>query len=157
MASADCEKPDDEELGLAAARRPAGRSHNRLHLGGVDAFGIVYYSRYWDWYQQAFEDLLRASGHPLPELLADGQGFPAVHAEIDYRRTLRLGETVDCELWAGSVGRRSLRLSARFTSGDGHILADAGTVHVSLGRNGEPRAMPEWVHGLVLTSDGSRP
>ena len=131
------------------SRSAVGRSHNRLHLGGVDAFGIVYYSHYWDWYQQAFENLLRASGHPLPEILATGQGFPVVHAEIDYRRTLRLGQTVDCELWVTSVGGRSLRLAGQFTDGEGHVLATAATVHVSLARDGGPRDMPEWVHGLT--------
>lgn len=134
--------------------RPAGRTEHRLHLGGVDAFGIVYYTRYWDWYQHAFEELLRELGHPLPTVLEKGHGFPVVHAEIDYRRALLLDETVHCEVWPFAVGDRSLRLAGRFLDGDGELLAAASTVHVISAQDRSRVEMPAWLRDAAVAGEG---
>lgn len=129
------------------------RTERRLHLDGVDAFGIVYYARYWDWYEHTFEQLLSDLGHPLAELLGEGIGFPAVHAEIDYTTAALLGDLVRCELRPVGAGGRSLRLRARFSNGDGEQLAVASTVHVATRRDRTPAALPDWLRAAADGAD----
>ncbi len=142
------------------AVRPTGdgvsvSTKRRLDMDGVDAFGIVFYARYWEWYQHAFEELLRVLGHPLPELLSNGVGFPAVHAEIDYREMLTLDDVVHCDLWPVEVGNRSLRMTAVFTNDQGREVARASTVHVVTGRDRSKPSMPAWLRDAVATATAS--
>jgi len=142
------------------AVRPPGdgvsvSTQRRLHMDGVDAFGIVFYARYWEWYQHTFEELLRVLGHPLPELLSDGIGFPAVHAEIDYREMLTLDDVVHCHLWPVEVGNRSLRMTAVFTNDQGREVARASTVHVVTGRDRSKLSMPGWLRDAVESATAS--
>lgn len=139
----------DAALGPAPGHT-VGRVERYLGLDGVDAFGIVYFSRYWDWYQHAFEILLEELGHPLRGLIDEGLGMPVVHADIDYRRALLLGERVTCEVWPVAAGRSSLRMAGRFTDVDGELLAVAGTVHVVTAKDAlKSTEMPVWLREAV--------
>jgi YbgC/YbaW family acyl-CoA thioester hydrolase len=117
----------------------------RVHFDQVDAFGIVYFARYWDWYHHAFEQLLSDLGHALPDLLREGLGFPAVHADIDYRGMLYLGDLVRCHLTITRVGRRSITLAGTFVDDAGRQLAEATTVHVAVLKDGSSAELPQWL------------
>ena len=131
------------------------RTERRLHLDEVDAFGIVFYARYWEWYQHTFEAFLRELGHPLEGLFAEGYGFPVAHADIDYRTMLRLGQIVRCEMWGAAVGQRSVTMNARFSNEAGAELARAKTVHVAVGSDGSPQTVPDWLRDAAAISAAS--
>ena len=129
-------------------------TERRLHLDDVDGFGIVFFARYWLWHQHTFEQLLRDVGHPLESLFAENLGFPVVHADIDYRSMVRLGEIVRCRMRVAEVGDRSLTLATQFTNEAGTGLADASSVHVAVGVDGSPRTIPDWLR-VVATIPGA--
>lgn len=127
-------------------------TERRLYLDEVDAFGIVFYARYWEWHQHAFEAFLRELGHPLEGLVRRGLRLPGRHADIDDRTMLRLGQIVRCEMWAATVGERSVTMNARFGNEAGAELARAKTVHVAVGSDGSPGTVPDWLREAVATS-----
>lgn len=141
----------------ASSRPPAlVTTEARVHFDQVDGFGIVYFARYWDWYHHAFEQLLKELGHPLSDLLREGIGFPAVHADIDYRGMLYLGDLVRCHLTVTRVGRRSIALAAQFVDDAGREVAAATTVHVAALRDGSPAKLPAWLRQAApATGEGS--
>lgn len=116
----------------------------RLGMSDVDAFGIVYYAKFWEWFGLGVEGLLESVGHTLRELLEAGIGFPVVHAEIDYRSPIRLGDRVDMTVCLQEIGRRSMHFTAQFRH-DGELVASATTVQVPLYRDGRPAPVPAWL------------
>ncbi len=81
----------------------------KVRFNEVDAAGIVYYPRFFDYFHMAFEDFFgAATGVAYPEWIMGRRiGWPAVHIEADYRSPLRYGDRVTIELGFRSIGRSS--------------------------------------------------
>ena len=69
----------------------------RVEFGDCDPANIVYFARYFYWFDQCTNALFRAAGMPLPELFKkDGVLVPIVEARATYV-THRPMET--CSRW----------------------------------------------------------
>ncbi len=82
-----------------------------VRFADVDHAGIVYYPRYFHFFHVAFEELWRARIGPraYSELIdRDRVGFPAVHAECDFRAPLKFGDTADVEVSVARIGGSSI-------------------------------------------------
>ncbi len=82
-----------------------------VRFADVDHAGIVYYPRFFHYFHVAFEELFRARMGPrayVDLLDRDRIGFPAVHAEADYRAPLRFGDTALIELSVLRLGATSI-------------------------------------------------
>jgi len=77
---------------------PAFTFATPVRFADVDHAGIVYYPRYFHFFHIAFEELWRARIGPRAySALIDSErvGFPAVHAECDFKAPLRFGDTAE--------------------------------------------------------------
>ena len=82
-----------------------------VRFADVDHAGIVYYPRFFHYFHAAFEELWRArlGARAYVDLLdRDRVGFPAVHAEADYRAPLRFGDTAEVALRVTKLGGSSI-------------------------------------------------
>jgi 4-hydroxybenzoyl-CoA thioesterase len=82
-----------------------------VRFADVDHAGIVYYPRFFHYFHVAFEELFRArmGARAYVDLLdRERVGFPAVHAEADYRAPLRFGDTALIELSVLRLGTSSI-------------------------------------------------
>lgn len=87
-----------------------------VRFADVDHAGIVYYPRFFHYFHLAFEELFRARMGPRAYVdLLDRErvGFPAVHAEADYRAPLRFGDTAQVELSVARLGASSITFGYR--------------------------------------------
>ena len=77
----------------------------------VDHAGIVYYPRFFHMFHLAFEELWRARLGPTAYarlIDRDRIGFPAVHAQCDFRAPLRFGDVAEIELSIDRLGAHSI-------------------------------------------------
>lgn len=87
-----------------------------VRFADVDHAGIVYYPRFFHYFHLTFEELFRARMGPRAYVdLLDREriGFPAVHAEADYRAPLRFGDTARVELSVAKLGTTSITFAYR--------------------------------------------
>ena len=61
--------------------------------------------------------------------------------EVDYRRPILLGESVEVACWPTAIGRSSFTLDYRVEA-NGELAAEGRSVQVHL-ENGRPAAVPE--------------
>lgn len=98
----------------------------------VDAAGIVFYARVFDYFHDAYVAFLRSRGAPLEKALRDRSWVaPLRRAEADYRRPLRFGEDVTVSLVRIEVNETEFHIRYRIESGDG-VACEGETVHVSV-------------------------
>jgi acyl-CoA thioester hydrolase len=112
----------------------------RIHYADTDAGGIVYHARYLEMAERCRAELLRALGLPLIE--ADGAGFVARSAQVDWLRPARLDDLLLCTTLPVELGGASLRLSHVFTGG-GTELARIEILLAHITAQGRPRRLPE--------------
>jgi 1,4-dihydroxy-2-naphthoyl-CoA hydrolase len=108
--------------------------HNlRVRFQHTDPAGIVFFANVLVYCHEAYEELLRAGGMPLEEFLGKReQILPLGHAEVTFKRPMRVGQLVRIRVSVGRLGERSFRLEYDLCDEAGQHLATAATVHVSV-------------------------
>jgi 1,4-dihydroxy-2-naphthoyl-CoA hydrolase len=105
----------------------------RVRFHETDPAGIVFFANVFVYCHEAFEEMLRALGMPLDQLIRSReQILPLGHAEADFKRPFRHGALVVVRVTVGRLGDRSLRLEYDLKDEQGEMLATAAMVHVSV-------------------------
>jgi 4-hydroxybenzoyl-CoA thioesterase len=99
----------------------------------VDAAGIVFFARYFNYCHDAMESLFDALEGGYATLINDRHlGLPAVHVECDFRSPLRYGETARIDVSVEHIGTTSATLRYRIVrDSDGHPCATVRHVVVT--------------------------
>jgi 4-hydroxybenzoyl-CoA thioesterase len=78
-----------------------------IRFADEDHARIVYYPRFFHFFHEAFEDMFAAQGVPYRQCLDEGVGWPAVHAEADYRKPVRFGDRLVVRVSVAKIGTTS--------------------------------------------------
>ncbi len=105
----------------------------RLH--DTDAAGLLFFAHQFFYAHDIYEDLLRAIGLPMEELLAHSDFFvPIVHAEAQYLQGLKAGQELEATVAIENLGTTSYTLKYELMNLAGEVVGRAKTVHVSVDR-----------------------
>lgn len=85
----------------------------KIRFDDVDAAGLLYYPRYFDYCHRVLEDFIDERGPcAYAELIQDRRlGVPTVAVESAYRSPLRYGDTAVVSMEVNRIGTSSLILS----------------------------------------------
>jgi len=98
----------------------AFESRIKVRFGDEDHAQIVYYPRFFHFFHCAFEDFFDEQGYRYRDCLdVDRVGWPAVHAEADFRRPVRFGEVITVALTIAEIGDKSATFDYVVTRDDG--------------------------------------
>lgn len=82
----------------------------------VDAAGIVFFSKFFNYCHEAMEALLAPIDGSYAGLIVDRRlGLPAVRAEAEFATPLRFGDTMRIEVSVARIGKSSSELRYSFT------------------------------------------
>jgi acyl-CoA thioester hydrolase len=112
----------------------------RVQFVDTDMAGIVHFSTYFRYMEEAEHALWRSAGLTLGDLDRTG-GFPRVSATFDYKSPLRFDDEFDVAVRIGAVTRRSFRYDFSFTRGEVVIGTGSITAVVSTRESGRLRAV----------------
>src|SRR6059058_680567 len=122
-----------------------------VRWGDVDAARIIFYGAYIRFFEIAETELFFSVGMPYGKVFDELDiWLPRVHLECDFHRASQLDDLLAVSVYAGKIGRTSLRLNfeVRRKTEDGTIekdlMATAHFVLVSTDRvNLRPVSIPE--------------
>jgi YbgC/YbaW family acyl-CoA thioester hydrolase len=116
--------------------------HRRVTFHEVDSAGIVHFSIYFRYMEEAEHALWRQAGLSVAARGAN-VGFPRVSAAFDYHRPLRFEDEFDARIRIVSLREKSLRYVCTLTKGEEKIATGTATVVcVSRGADGVMKARP---------------
>ena len=120
----------------------------RVRYAETDAAGVVYYGNYLIYFEVVRVELLRALGHPINSIEAQGVLLPVVEARLKYLRPARLDDLLEVSLSVESVGPASFAFDYE-VSRDGLLLVDGWTrLAVCERGTGNAIPMPGWLRDL---------
>jgi YbgC/YbaW family acyl-CoA thioester hydrolase len=97
----------------------------------IDAAGIVFFARIFDYFHDAYVAFLAESGHPLHTAIStNAWGAPLKHVEADYLRPLRFGDPLQVALVRADLDGSNLFVGFRIHGADGAVAAVGRTHHV---------------------------
>ena len=135
---------------MSPAPSPASRFTTpvRVRYAETDAAGVVYYGNYLTYFEVVRVELLRALGHPITAIQAEGVVLPVVEARLKYLRPARLDDLLDVSVSVESVGPASFALDYEVTR-DGLLLVSGWTRLAVCERDtGRAMPMPSWLRDL---------
>lgn len=111
-----------------------GIRHTRtiaVSWGDCDAAGVVFYPRYYAWFDASTHAMLDAVGLDHHRLRRDfgALGTPLVRAEADFRSSATFGDALTAECWIEKLGTRSFTVAHRLRLGD-RIVVEGREVRV---------------------------
>jgi acyl-CoA thioester hydrolase len=113
------------------------RLTRRVQFYETDAAGIVHFSWYFRYMEEAEHALWRMAGlsiHPPGSEI----GWPRVAASFEFRRALRFEDEFDVHLQVAEVTRRTIRYTCLIAQEDTTIAKGDLTIACVLKRPGEP-------------------
>jgi len=125
------------------------KTTRRVEFRDTDAAGIVHFSAFFVYMEQAEHELLRQLG--LGVVLKDDDGeisWPRISATCDFRNPAQFDDILEIEVVVSRISRASVTYDFRFTR-DGVSIANGSmtTVCCRIEPNSLPRAimMPKWI------------
>ena len=112
----------------------------RIHFSETDMAGIVHFSTYFRYMEEAEHALWRAAGLKVENIEQTG-GWPRVSATFDYKSPLRFDDECTILVRIGKVTRRSFRYDFTFKRGDVLIGTGSITAVCSTKKNGRLEAI----------------
>jgi acyl-CoA thioester hydrolase len=118
----------------------------RVQFYELDSAGIVHFSNYFRYMEEAEHALWRAAGLSIspPDATV---GFPRVNVSFDYRRPLRFEDEVDIRIRIVKLSRRTIQYACTLSAGN--VLAAEGVMTIVCVRMGveplEAVSIPEAI------------
>jgi acyl-CoA thioester hydrolase len=118
-------------------------SRFRVRYAETDQMGMVYYANYLIWMEVGRTDYCRECGFNYRDLEREEQAFLTVaEANCRYRAPARYDDEIVVETQLDRVRSRVVEFTYRIKCGE-TLLAEGHTVHVVIGTEGRPKAMPD--------------
>ena len=106
----------------------------------TDQMGIIHHSNYIRWMEEARIDLLDQIGFPYRRFEEMGYISPVLHAECEYKKSIKFDDEVKIIVSLQELGRVkfTLRYDIYNLSEDGVLSAYGTTTHCFLKKDGRP-------------------
>ena len=113
------------------------RLHRRVQFHETDAAGIVHFSWFFRYLEEAEHALWRAMGHSIHQPGSD-IGWPRVAASFEFRRPLRFEDEFDVRIRIAEMTKRSIRYAGAIIQGDKTLATGELTIACVRRVPGEP-------------------
>ena len=88
-------------------------AHRRVEYAHTDMAGIVHFSRFFTYIEEAEHEMWRSIGHPVHDTIDSiHYGWPRVSASIDFKAPLKFEDEFTITLSITNIGTRSLTYTA---------------------------------------------
>ena len=124
------------------------RLKRRVQFYETDAAGIVHFSWFYRYMEEAEHALWREVGLSIAPREEEEVGFPRVSASFDFHRPLYFEDEFEIDLVVKEITAKTIRYSATVTSGDNHIATGSLTIICVRKKLGAPMkaiAMPDEI------------
>lgn len=120
------------------------RTEIRVRYADTDQMKMVYYGKYFEYFEQARSELLRAIGLPYSEIEKAGIFLPVIEAFARYRRSARYDDLITVESTVDDMPVARIRITYRIFDGrEEEPIVEGYTVHSFLNAaTGKPTRAP---------------
>ncbi len=118
------------------------RTEVTVRYAETDAQGVVHHANYLVWFEEGRSDFLRQNGLNYTEVEKAGFFIVVAEANLKYKAPAYYEERLYIETTLSSVRSKVMKFDYRVIDDQGQLRADGSTVHVVVGRDKKPAALP---------------
>ena len=118
--------------------------NTRVRYAHIDQMGIVYYARYYEFFEAARTDMLRDSGLPYSKFEQMGYLLPVIESHCQYKKGAQFDQLLNVHCIINQPPKIKLKINYEVTDKKtGTLLVNGYTIHAFLKRNGRPCRAPK--------------
>lgn len=115
----------------------------RVRYEETDTMQVVYYAKFFVWFEVGRIDLLRSIGLVYSDWERMGLRIPVKEAKATYHASARFDDEVVVKTWISEVGNSSIRFENEvYKLPERKLLCSGYTVHVLIDGTGKPTKIP---------------
>ena len=133
------------------------RLRRRVQFYETDAAGIVHFSWFFRYMEEAEHALWRESGLSI-HVPGSEYGFPRVSTSFDYHHALRFEQEFDIHIRVTAITKKSIQYTCELTDGDTRIATGALTIVCVRHRPNEPMVsaeIPDEIRSRLQVAPGA--
>ncbi len=129
----------------------------KVRYSDTDAQGIAFNGNYFTYFDDALTDYLEAAGFAGTALTERGYDVVLAHAELDFRSSARLGETIAVTARVARIGTSSVTFTLEARNRDtGELVVEGKEIHVMVDtKTLRPIPVPQFFVDAVTRLQGS--
>ena len=117
----------------------------KIFYKDIDQMGLVYYSRYFEFFEEARTELLNNIGIKVKAIEELGYFLPVISATCDYKEGAKLEDEIIVKtVIEGMIGIKLKINYEIYRKSDNHLLVIGHTLHVFTDKKGEPKRPPKF-------------
>ena len=119
--------------------------HTIVYYKDIDEMGVVYYSRYFEFFEKARTELLANIGLIVTEIEKKGFFLPVVSANCEYKEGARFEDQIIISTKINNFSPARLKIIYKvFRKKDNRLLAEGHTIHAFIGKEGKSKRPPHF-------------
>lgn len=127
-----------------------GTTRIRVIYADTDQMGVVYYGRYFEFFERGRTELLRDLGAPYVEMEQNGILLPVVEAHCQYKKGSHYDDIVVVRSMIAAVPRSTIRIDYELLDDNETAAYATGyTVHCFVNTQGRPVKAPRSFAELI--------
>ena len=118
--------------------------HTKIYYKDIDQMGVVYYSRYFEFFEQARTELLNDLGIIVMDIEDEGYFMPVVSATCDYKEGAKFEDEIIVRTFIKEMPSARLRIKYEVVrKADDRLLVTGHTIHGFIDKEGMPKRPPK--------------
>ena len=118
----------------------------KVYYKDVDQMGIVYYSRYFVFFEEARTEMLSSIGLDYSDVEAQCVKLPVIEAYANYRKGAYFEQEIIIEIFIPEIPKAKLKIKYNVHPKESdEILATGFTVHAFMNTSGRPIKAPAFI------------
>ena len=123
----------------------------RIYYRDVDKMGIVYYTRYLEYFEAARTELLRSIGFDVTKIEQMGYFLPVIACHCNYKKPAKFDDRLNIITKIKQLPRSSMKIEYEVFNSEKMLLVDGYTIHSFVNSNGNavkpPKILIEILRG----------
>lgn len=122
----------------------------RVRYKDIDYLGVVYYSRYFEYFEAARDEMMRSLGLPYSEFEQRGYAMPVVEAQCYYHRGARFDDDLIVFSRITEMPHSRLKIDYEICTLDTQVKIVSGyTIHAFINQSGKAVRPPSFFLQLL--------
>ena len=122
----------------------------KVYYKDIDQMGIVYYSRYFEYFEEARTEMLSSIGLDYSNVEENGAMLPVIEAHCEYKKGATFSQDLIVKTYIRELPKVKINFEYKICpAGSDEILLTGYTVHACTNLEGKPVKMPKYLRKIL--------
>jgi acyl-CoA thioester hydrolase len=122
----------------------------KVYYKDIDQMGIVYYSRYFEFFEEARTEMLSSIGLDYSNVEEKGAMLPVIEAHCEYKKGATFSQDIIVKTYIRELPKVKIKFEYKICpAGSDEILLTGYTVHACTNLEGKPVKMPKYIRKIL--------